>query len=67
MARMQQYTFKQMENIVKANGYSYIRCNGDHHVYKKDGRTNAIVLPKKKQINPCIARRLIKENNLIIK
>lgn len=67
MAKMQQYTFRQMESIVIANGYVYVRCTGSHCTYKKEGETNTIVLAKKKHINPCIARRLIKENNLIIR
>lgn len=67
MARMQQFTFREMESIVISNGYVYIRCSGDHCVYKKDGEPRTIVLAKKRHINPCIARRLIKENNLTVK
>ena len=66
MAKMRQYTFKEMEAIVLANGYVYIRCTGSHCTYKKEGVRNTIVLAKKKHINPCIARRLIKENHLAI-
>ena len=67
MAKMRQYTFREMEAIVLDNGYVYVRCTGSHHTYKKEGVANTIVLAKKKQVNPCIARRLIKENNLIIR
>lgn len=67
MAKMRQYTFREMEAIVLANGYVYIRCTGSHCTYKKEGTANTIVLARKKQINPCIARRLIKENNLVVK
>lgn len=66
MAKMQQYTFRQMEAIVLANGYVFVRCTGSHHTYKKEGAANTIVLTKKKEINQCIARRIIKENNLNI-
>lgn len=66
MAKMQTFTYRQMVRIVEQNGYEYIRCNGDHTIYKKAGERNTITLAKKKHINPCIARRLIKENNLVI-
>lgn len=58
------YTFREMERIVIANGYSYARTNGDHRIYRKQGAEKTIVLARKKHINPCIARRIIKENNL---
>lgn len=64
--KMRKYTFREMDAIVRYNGYVYIRCNGDHCIYKKEGAANTIVLARKKHINPCIARRIIKENNLII-
>ena len=57
MAKMQQYTFRQMEKIVVRNGYVYVRCNGDHNIYKHKQTQVTIVLVKKK----------LKENNLIIK
>ena len=66
MAKMLNYTFREMESIVKANGYVYIRCTGSHCVYKKEGAANTIVLAKKKHVNACIAKRLIKENKLNI-
>lgn len=64
MAKMRNYTFKQMEAIVLANGYVFVRCTGSHCTYKKEGVAKTIVLSKHRDINPCIARRLIKENNL---
>lgn len=66
MCKMRQYTFRQIVKIVEDNGYHYVRCSGDHAIYKKHGERNAIVLAKKKHVNPCIARRLIKENKLIV-
>jgi predicted RNA binding protein YcfA (HicA-like mRNA interferase family) len=67
MAKMKQYTFREMESIVRRNGYVYVRANGTHCVYKKDGVEKTIVLSKHRDVNACIARRLIKENNLIVK
>lgn len=64
--KMRCYTFSQMEKIVRANGYVYSRTNGSHNVYKKPGAKH-IVLARKKHVNPCIAHRLIKENNLRVR
>lgn len=66
MAKMRQYTYLEMTKIVKRNGYEYARCTGDHCIYKREDGSGTIVLAKKKHINPCIARRLIKEHNLIV-
>ena len=66
MARMKQYTFREIESIVLDNGYKHVRSSSSHFIYKKDGAPNTIVLAKKKHVNACIAKRLIKENNLRI-
>lgn len=66
MAKMRQYTYLEMTKIVKRNGYGCARCTGDHFIYKREDGNGTIVLAKKKHINPCIARRLIKEHNLIV-
>lgn len=61
---MIQYTRKEFIRIVKRNGFSYNRHNGDHAIYVNElGRH--ISIPHK--LECVIARRLIKENNLIIK
>lgn len=57
---MKQYTQKEFIRVVKRNGYTYNRHNGDHAIYVKDGRH--ISIPHK--LESVIARRLIKENNL---
>lgn len=62
--KMRNYTFRQMVKIIEANGFEYVRCTGDHFIYKKEGERNTITLAKNKHVNPCIARRLIKECNL---
>lgn len=60
---MKQYTQKEFIRIVKKNGYVYNRYKGDHAIYIKDGKHISIPL----KLESVIARRLIKENNLIIK
>lgn len=60
---MKQYTQREFIRVVRKNGYSYSRHNGDHAIYVKGGRH--ISIPQK--LESVIARRLIRENNLDIK
>lgn len=58
---MKQWTHREFVKVVKHNGFTYNRHNGDHAIYvNKDGRH--ISIPQALQC--VIARRLIKENNL---
>ena len=60
---MKQYTQREFIKICKANGFYYSRHNGGHAIYVNDeGRHMSI--PQK--LECVIARRLIKENELII-
>ena len=60
---MKQYTQREFIRIVRRNGFTYNRHNGDHAIYVND-RGRHISIPQK--LECVIARRLIKENNLII-
>ena len=61
-----QKIFKTREfiSILNRNGYIRIRTTGDHGVFS-NGRRSIVITVKGKEINRMIARRLIKENNLI--
>ena len=59
---MIQYTSREFIKIVKFNGFWYNRHNGDHVIYVND-KGRHISIPK--NLECVIARRLIKENNLI--
>ena len=59
---MRQYTSREFIKIVKFNGFYYNRCKGDHTIYVND-KGRHISIPK--NLECVIARRLIKENNLI--
>ena len=48
--------------VVEKNGFSYSRHSGDHAIYVNDNGRH-ISIPHK--LESVIARRLIKENNLI--
>ena len=60
---MRQYTSREFIKIVKFNGFYYRRHNGDHAIYMND-KGRHISIPK--NLECVIARRLIKENNLVI-
>lgn len=56
------YTSREFATLLKKNGYRYDHSTGDHNIYRKDGRH--ISFPAK-DLNRMVARRLIKEYNLI--
>lgn len=59
---MKQYTSREFIKIVEFNGFYYDRHNGGHAIYVND-KGRHISIPK--NLECVIARRLIKENNLI--
>ena len=59
---MRQYTSREFIRIVKFNGFRYSRHSGDHAIYVNDKRRH-ISIPR--NLECVIARRLIKENNLV--
>ena len=59
---MKQYTQLEFIRVVEKNGFSYNRHSGDHAIYVND-KGRHISIPHK--LESVIARRLIKENNLI--
>ena len=60
---MKQFTSREFIKIVKLNGYFYYRSNRDHDIFINDNGDH-ISIPN--HLECVIARRLIKENNLII-
>nr|DAT64397.1 MAG TPA: putative RNA-binding protein [Bacteriophage sp.] len=59
---MRQYTSREFVKIVKFNGFRYSRHSGDHAIYVND-KGRHISIPR--NLEYVIARRLIKENNLV--
>ena len=60
---MKQFTSREFIKIVKLNGYFYNRSNRDYDIFINDNGDH-ISIPN--HLECVIARRLIKENNLII-
>ena len=62
MNRPRKYTFRDMEKILKKNGYSHVRSKGSHKIYSNGKRTISVNV----DLNKVVALRLIKENKLNI-
>ena len=58
---MRQVDVKEMKRILKKNGYSQVRTNGSHSIWKRDGDTISVPVVTFKSV---IANRLIKSHNL---
>ncbi len=61
---MRQWKARDFRKLLRDNGFQLQRCKGSHEIYK-DIKGNEIVI--KEKLNPTIALRLIKENNLEVK
>ena len=61
MAGLHDISKKEWERLLKNNGFTLDR-SGKHEVWKhKDGRVIPVSV---NGINPCVARRMVKENRL---
>lgn len=61
---MKQYTVKEFTVILNNNGFRLNRISGSHYIFTNNNG-NHISIPYRK-LNSCIAKRLIKENNLLL-
>ena len=59
-----QWAFREMDRLLKNNGYVRSRSNGGHTIYVS-AKGNAVAIPHNP--NAMIMRRLIKENGLSVK
>lgn len=57
MAKSYTYSFREMEKILRKNGYSYIRSNGSHKIYT-NGLTTAVVPIR---LNKMLALSILKQ------
>ena len=55
---------REFAHILKRNGYVIARHSGDHTIWYNGEKRDSITVSK--NINPMVARRLIKEHQLII-
>lgn len=62
--RSKTWSILEFKKVLRNNGYSLNRVTGSHEIWKKEN--NSIVVTTGR-INKMVARKIIKENNLIIK
>ena len=60
--RAKEYTEREFERLLKANGYTLDRAKGDHNIWTNGQRTISVTAGRPP--NKMVIRRLIKENNL---
>ena len=61
MGKVKQYDLRSMQKILRNNGYDFVRQNGSHKIYTNGFNTIVVSL----KLNPMVAQRIVKENNLI--
>ena len=61
MAQSFTYSFRDMEKLLRKNGFNYIRSNGSHRIYT-NGLTLAVVPVK---LNKMLALRIKKQCSLV--
>lgn len=57
------YKDRDFIKLLKSNGYVAVRSNGDHTVWFNEERNDRLVVNN--NLNPMVARRLIKHHHLI--
>lgn len=62
MAAMRVVTYKECQIILKYNGFNFDHQSGSHAIYKNERGKHISI--KADCVNPCVWRRLVKENNL---
>ena len=60
--RAKEYTNRDLERLLKANGFNLDRQKGDHNIWTNGNKTVSITAGR--PINRMLARRIVKENNL---
>lgn len=64
MCKLPGISTREIKMILKNNGYKKDRCNGGHEIWERT-ITDSVTIPiHSKEINGCIAKRLIKEHRL---
>ena len=62
IGKTKEFSPREFERILINNGFVYVNCKGSHKHYKRG--SELVVIPHTK-CNKMIARRLIKEHNLV--
>lgn len=56
-------------DLLEANGWTYQRTRGDHHIFKKDGVRRSIPVPGKRGdvVPPGVLNAILRESGIKIK
>ena len=60
IGKTKEFSSKEFKRILMDNGFEFVRCNGDHYIYKRNNETAVV----NKKLNKMVARRLLKTHNL---
>jgi predicted RNA binding protein YcfA (HicA-like mRNA interferase family) len=63
IGKTKEFNEREFKYILNKNGFIFDRCKGDHWIYKRGSETVMI----NRKLNKMVARRLIKEHNLIFR
>ena len=61
MAKAYTYSFRDIEKILRKNGYSYVRSNGSHKIFSNGAATAVVPV----RLNKMLALRILKQCCLI--
>ena len=59
--RARTFKFKDFQKLLHGNGYRIVRIHGDHYIFHNGEKHISV----NKHLNKMVARRLIKEYNLV--
>ena len=62
MAKVKTFSSREIQKILKANGFEYVSTNGDRHKYRRGNESLVI----NNNTNKMVFYRLVKEYNLTL-
>lgn len=64
--RRERMRFREMDRILKADGWYEVKQVGSHHQYKHPNKLGKVTVPEHggKDINPTVAKKILKQAGL---
>lgn len=63
---MKEYKLKDIQRILKDNGYILTRTAGDHYIYAKPDQPLTFSIPSRRDLPRPMVKRLLKEHGIVI-
>ncbi|MEN5306848.1 type II toxin-antitoxin system HicA family toxin [Chryseobacterium cucumeris] len=54
----------ELHRKVRKNGWTYLRCEGSHYIYEKDGKTYPVPYHGSKEVGKGLEKKITKEMGL---